>query len=335
MIELISFTGALKKVKNLNECHVLIGNGFSIACAPELFSYQGIHEVANANGLDNKVKRIFKALGTNDFEEVIQKMENSAKLINIYSKSYRDLAEKLIKDSKNLRKKLVETIALNHPMSPHDIPPERYLSCCAFLANFKKIFTTNYDLLLYWTCFRSRTFTSDDGFRNSGEHLTWNNCSTQNLFYLHGALHLYQNGNNIIKLAYKSTGEPLFIQINLELQDNKYPLIVTGGASEDKLSRILRNRYLKHCYQNLSKLKGALFIHGLSLADNDEHLLKAIETGKVKQLFISIHKDAGTPQNKRIIGKIEALRVQRDSKKPLETCYYDADSAAVWDGVVN
>ena len=331
IIQKLKFSEALQRVNNLNQCHILIGNGFSIACAPHLFSYQGIHEVASANGLDYKVRRIFKALKTTDFEKVIKEMENAAKLINIYSRSHVDLVHKLVGDAKNLRKKLVETIALNHPMSPHEIQPERYRSCWEFLANFNKIFTINYDLLLYWTCIRSEAFKIDDGFRNSGDYLKWDNYPTQNLFYLHGALHLYLNSGDIIKLAYSLTGEPLFIQINLELQDNRYPVIVTGGSSEDKLARIINNRYLKHCYNSFSRMKGALFIHGFSMSENDEHIIKTIENGKMKQLFVSLYQDAATPENKRIIGRIEALKAQRDSLSPLETYYYDAESAKVWD----
>lgn len=71
-----------------------------------------------------------------------------------------------------------------------------------------------------------------------------------------------------------------------------------------------------------------------SLADNDDHVLRAIVKGNARYLLVSLYGNADSPDNKAIIEKAEKLVVQRGPAKgkhqALSVIYYDAVSAKVW-----
>jgi hypothetical protein len=78
----------------------------------------------------------------------------------------------------------------------------------------------------------------------------------------------------------------------------------------------------------------AIVIYGHSLADNDDHVLRAIVKGNARYLVVSLYGKADSSANKAIIEKAENLVVQRGPAKgkhqALGVVYYDAASAKVW-----
>jgi len=168
-MNLLTFEDALKLSQNYNKRHLLLGNGFSIACRPNIFVYKKLFEQADFSSLSPNVKKAFDELGTSDFECVIKSLRSTAKVVSAYKKGS-DFAEELLKDAESVKELLVKTIAKSHPNCPTEIEDEEYLACQKFLSNFDTTYTLNYDLLLYWTnMFNSdaRKITSDDGFRTS------------------------------------------------------------------------------------------------------------------------------------------------------------------------
>jgi hypothetical protein len=243
-------------------------------------------------------------------------------------------------DADGLREVLVQAIAGSHPARPSDIPDSEYESCRRFLAPFERIYTVNYDLLMYWTQMHEPSevrLYHDDGFRKpeddtNAAYVTWDSSggSSQTTFYLHGGLHLVDTGIEIRKLTWTNTGIALIDQIQAALNDNLYPLFVSEGSSREKLTRIKHSDYLARSLRSLREIQGALFIYGLSLADNDEHVLKQIERGKVSHLFASLHGDARSPTNQLIMRRAKQLSARRARARPLSVAFYDAESAHVW-----
>ena len=96
---------------------------------------------------------------------------------------------------------VVQAIAQNHPEGPFEITDEQYGACRGFLANFNTTYSLNYDLLLYWVLMHTEmepAINNDDGFRTpedeeDADYVTWEveNTDRQNIFYLHGALHFF------------------------------------------------------------------------------------------------------------------------------------------------
>jgi hypothetical protein len=321
----------------------MLGNGFSIAIRPTIFSYNTLLERARESGrLTSEMARVFAKLGTTDFESVMEAYEKAAVLVSIHEGDNPRLADRLRRVASELRDVLAETIAANHPARPYEIGRKQYASCRRFLAHFDGcIYTLNYDLLLYWTFMQSEIppeLKSDDGFRHpvdqEQEYVVWEvqNSTHQRIFYLHGALHIFDAGAELLKYTWSKTEIPLVEQIRRALGQRKYPRIVTEGTCEQKLDKIQHSGFLNRAYRSFSEIGGSLFVYGHSFAENDEHLLKLIEGGKVKRLFVGLYGDANQPGNQDIIRRAWLMKQRREGiGRTLDVHFFDAQSALVWD----
>ena len=306
---------------------------------PILTFFEGAKDILNSN-----TKKVFETLNTTDFEAVMKYLLQAETLTKIYDPGNSILAQKFAEDANILRDILAKAIASNHPERMDEIPDGKFVSCRKFLSNFKKgkIYTLNYDLLLYWALMRSDidnlNVTRDDGFRfpsgDPKDYVVWDfgDARNQNLFYLHGALHIFDAGAEIQKYTWSNTGIALVDQIREALEENRFPIYVAEGTSDFKLNRILHNSFLIRGYRSLSEIGGSLFIFGHSLQENDDHVLKCIERNKVKKVCVSIFGGPNTSDNQYIINRANALAQGRKSKfdKGLEVQFFDAESAEVW-----
>ncbi|EOI6487336.1 DUF4917 family protein [Campylobacter jejuni] len=272
--------------------HLLLGNGFSMAYDKNRFSFTSLLQSAIDNGIieeNSNIHKIFKNNNTSDFEEVVKILENTSKILKIYTQDER-LCEQLSNDSEKLKNFLVDIITNNHP---NKIQNQKKLNSTAqFIENYQKIFTLNYDLLLYWVIHKIMQNRKDfkDGFGgNDGEYVVFDESKKDiTCFYLHGALHIFDNGNKIIKKTYSRTKKPLKEQITEELNNNRYPVFVSEGTSEQKKAKIIHNAYLNHCYKSLSYIDGDLIVFGTMLKSNDEHIQDAILKSKVKNIYFGV-----------------------------------------------
>lgn len=342
-IEILLFDDALEKSHELKgKRHVLLGNGFSIACRPDCFTYDALLNEATFLDPSFDVLEIFDLLETTDFEKVIDVLRLAATLADAYKTSDPSLSERLRSDAEVVRNALAQVLAANHPDLPYDIEESEYLAARQFLRHFERVYTLNYDMLLYWTIMKDLepAVPRNDGFTNpvdlDADYVAWEPYRTygkQRVFFLHGGLHLYDNGAELAKITWSRTEIPLLNQIRQALDEGRYPLIVTEGSAEAKATKILHNANLTHAIRSFSGITGSLFLYGLSLADNDEHLLQRIVAGKIDDLFVSIYGEKSSAENQQLIHHALTLADERASTKPrrpLEVHFFDASSANVW-----
>ena len=342
MPELLTFQTALKQAAGTP--HLLLGNGFSRACRNDLFAYDALFEKAKEQ-LSSTLMSAFEALDTTDFEKVMRALKETELLVKAYSPNNVDLAQDLKGDADSLRRILAAVIASNHPERSNEISDDQFQSCRAFLKNFRTFYTLNYDLLLYWTLMKDDVdelnLKCDDGFRQPDdgpeEYVVWDisDPGQQNVFYMHGALHVFDAGSEVQKYTWSNTGIALIDQIREALEADRYPIYVSEGASRSKLDRVMHSSYLIRGYRSLSQIANTLFVFGHSLQPNDDHVLKCIEDSKVSEIYVSIFGDPDTTDNQRIITRAKGLRSGRlksRRRKPpnLEVMFYDAASASVW-----
>lgn len=336
----VSFEKALELSQGQKQRHVLLGNGFSIACRKDIFQYGRLFERAHFDSVSPRIRRAFEVLATTDFERVIRALRDLATLLDVYVPSSSSVSAEIVREAEALREVLVTTIASSHPDRPGDISSEEYQHCKRFLGHFQRIFSLNYDLLLYWTLMQSEiepNLACDDGFRKPEDHydasyVTWEpeNTYEQNVYYLHGALHLFDAGAELQKYTWANTGIALIDQIRDALSKGFFPLFVAEGTSEEKIVRIRHSDYLAKGLRSLIPIKGALFLYGHSLADNDNHILRLIQHGRTSQLFVSLYGKPTSKSNAEIIRKAQGLALARGPKHELEVHFYDAESAEVW-----
>lgn len=339
MPEILTFEKAISLI-NGTKPHLLLGNGFSIACRPDIFVYNKLFERADFSALSKSARMSFDALGTTDFEKVIKALRDAEALLAVYVGSTSDIRQQMGLDANGLREVLVQAIASSHPDFPGALTESEYAHCKTFLTNFKTVYTLNYDLLLYWTQMHvaeDETPISDDGFRKpqddfEASYVTWepHQAHDQNTWYLHGALHVFDAGTEIQKYTWVNTGIRLTDQIRDALSRNYFPLFVAEGTSEEKLEKVRHSDYLAKGYRSFSEIGGSLFVYGHSLAGNDEHYLERIEQGKISQLFVGIHGNPNSENNKKIIRRAQAMPSKRRRGSKLEVHFYDTDSASVW-----
>jgi hypothetical protein len=352
---LLTFDQALQRAAPYTKRHLLLGNGFSIACEPGIFTYGSLFERARPE-MSAELLRVFDRLGTTDFEEVIRALQRASEIVPIYA-DVAAAAARMGADAEALKRALVTAVAGQHPARPNWIGDERYAACRRFLARFigtaagGKVYTLNYDLLLYWALMHEPEVDDglgldhDDGFRKDpddfeAEYVMWHgetHANSQNVHYLHGAMHLYDAGAQLQKYTWVNTGKPLVEQANEALAANLFPLFVAEGENSQKLAKIQHSAYLHHSYKSfcsecIQGARKAFFVYGHSLADSDRHIFDRIGRSKLAHLFISIFGDPDSPRNEAIRAAAERIAARRSAgAPPLNIDFYDAESAAVWD----
>lgn len=337
-MKILTFHQALQDSTICSKRHLLLGNGFSIACRPNIFAYGKLFEQADFSKVSPTAKYAFTALNTQDFERVIKALRDASAITLAYGDP--GLADTLHQDADKLRELLVETIAASHPAWPGELTEEEYRACREFLAHFNDVYTFNYDLLLYWVQMHvegAESPTSDDGFRTSEDdfdssYVVWEpgQSHEQNMWFLHGALHVFDSGVEIQKYTWRKTGVRLIDQIRDALKRDYFPLFVSEGTSAEKYERIRHNDYLAKAYRSFSEIQGALFIFGHSLADDDAHYLRQIRRGKTSRLYVGLYGDSASDANRQIIRKAGELALGRSNKRQLGVTFFDAASAKVW-----
>jgi hypothetical protein len=262
MVDLLSFDEALSDSAEVaNEPHLLLGNGFSISCRPTAFNYSALLDEATFDSAHGDVRAVFDLLGTTDFERVIELLRLAGALIDRYGPAS-DVADRLRHDAEVVREALAITLAARHPSLPFNISDDEYACARSFLSKFRKIYTLNYDMLLYWAVMQDLepAVSTNDGFTAAedpdADSVAWEpylDYGEQRLFFLHGGLHLYDAGAEISKITWSRTGIPLLDQIRGALAAGRYPLIVTEGNTQEKEAKILHNAYLNHAIRSFAR----------------------------------------------------------------------------------
>lgn len=107
MTKVLTFQEALLFYEEQSKRHLLLGNGFSIACRPNIFQYGKLFEQADFSKLSTSAKKVFHKLDTQDFEKVISILRDSAIALKAYEDVSAELLAKLSSDADSLRELLV------------------------------------------------------------------------------------------------------------------------------------------------------------------------------------------------------------------------------------
>jgi hypothetical protein len=127
----------------------------------------------------------------------------------------------------------------------------------------------------------------------------------QNLFFLHGAFHIYKDGKKIKKITQQSD-KALYDRLESILNHEEQE-IVCVFQSENKLDVIKRNEYLTKCYDKLEKLTGNLVILGSALSGNDTHIFEQVNKSRVENVFVSSIKF-----DEKLVEKVRGIFPQKN-----------------------
>ena len=335
---------SIEKSSGKRQFHLLLGNGFSMAYDSKIFSYNALHDfITNLDDAD--MNTILGVIETKNFEVIMQQLDNFSALIDAFGGDA-ELKAKVDSASSKLKNSLLGAVKALHPEHVFKIPEEQSLACSnflnIFLASGGHIFSTNYDLLLYWVLLRNRVIHHVDGFGRElenpdevakGEDQQWSeliwgkNKNEQNAFYVHGALPFFDTGIEIVKEEYDAMHYKLE-NISGRMEAGEYPVFVTAGNGKEKLSHIMHNHYLSWCYDHLCGIEGSLVTYGFNFGPYDEHIIEAINRAakegrnihpKLVSMYIGVYSEEDLTHIKQIQGKFKCkVRI------------FDAKTVDVW-----
>lgn len=260
--------------------NLITGNGFSV-CIDRCFSYNSLYEFAEnqTNILTPDVLQIFRSFNnTTNFEEVLDRL-NTAKTI-LSSLGYNDVVTELEAKYDIVKTALIECVNRLHPGRADHINRLRALT--AHLATYENIYTTNYDLLLYWSIMEGEALFKD---------YFWNAATTFDLddtalagtqhkclvHYIHGALPLFKTDRSTRKIKATAT-RSLLERITENMESRELPLFISEGNFQDKLRKIRSSDYLNFCLEKLGDTRENIVVFGHSLSPQyDRHLLDEIK----------------------------------------------------------
>ena len=322
MPEVITFQEAVQRTQGQDRT-LLIGNGFSA----QYFSYANLLTEAGLEA-GGPIRNLFDNLGTVDFEAVVRSLEDAV----IVERSYQndEHAGELETDAQRVREALVQAVRTTHP-EHRENPALDYSSPAAFLRQFEKVFTLNYDLLLYWVILEQGRLS--DGFglgepsangRFRGPFREDANCS---VFNVHGGLHLFQNSVGDVEKALNG-GDGVVATIASEItQRRRLPIYVAEGTWQSKLKKINSVGYLRHCLQALRQNTATVFIYGHSAADNDTHIYDAIFRSEAGHVYFGVYEPI-EEKTRRLDGELS--RYSRIAGNRVQYTLYDSGTANVW-----
>lgn len=267
---------------------LLLGNGFSINVW-DRFGYKSLYEVAKGddveNSLDAQSMALFERLNSTNFEEVLRVLFH-ARLVDEQLGSPQSASiEDLYTSTKNAL-----AAAVNYSHVPHDMRGLPAINLA--FRSYNKIFTTNYDLIPYWAIMHEDTWRFKDLFWGDGNTFdpkdTAVNADRCVISYLHGAIHLVELPNGRTKKLTANGLDSLTSLFDLG-HPEYFPLFISEGTSEHKLSRIKRNDYLRFSFEKFQALDGSLVVLGQSLhKDYDQHLLDALRDSNLGSIAVGV-----------------------------------------------
>ena len=311
----------IKKWEDIKELfpkwdNVLIGNGFSTNIWDD-YAYKSLRQESAKRKIEpvltDEILQIFEAFSTDNYEEILK----AVTVTSIVQKSlgHIDQLENLNKIYESVRKNLFNTVYAVHVPFDH-LDKE---AIAKELTRFRKVFTTCYDLIPYWSVWNSSykdrmiDFLWDNNHFDITRTENFYPSTTTAFYYLHGALHLRKKLAGRVNKVRRSLVElPDADDFKYCENETIFPLFISEGSGKAKKEVIERDNYLGFCYKELSIIKDNLLIIGHSLDEiYDEHLLEAIcKNSHLKRIAISIYFKNENDDNDILAEKIK-IRLPR------------------------
>lgn len=325
--------------------HLIMGNGFSMAYDHKIFSYNALYDFIDKLQ-DPTLSKLFEVINTKNFEQVMRQLDNFIEMAKAFDEDGK-LVDALIGANQLLQKSLIDAVSSLHPEHVFEVSEEKSKSCFAFLNEYLekegKVFSTNYDLLLYWVLLRNQPQHANDGFGREhlnpvetrrgqegaeyGELFWGKNKEEQKIFHVHGTLPIFDTGIAIEKEVYRDRNY-LLENIKERMIKKDYPVFVTAGDGVEKLKHIYHNRYLTYCYDHLCNITGSLVSFGFNFGEYDYHIIDAVNIASKRgaqsgEKLFSIYIGVYSEQDLEYIKSIQA-------KFDCKVNVYNSQTANIW-----
>jgi hypothetical protein len=281
---------------------LLVGNGASRALW-EGFDYRSLYHRASAavdHPLDEDDVALFHELGGRNFELVLSSLLNARRVCEVLGLEILHLRDRY----RSIQRALREALVSAH-IGWQQIPHQTLTALRTHYRSYKAIYTTNYDLVLYWAVMSAPARPEEFVDFFWGAEVTFDPLDTEvrfetatSVFYLHGALHLRRQSSGVTR---KETAhdQDLLNALSVPFSANETPLIVTEGSSREKERAIRSSDYLAFTLDKLGSEDLPMVIFGQGLGSQDEHIARAIRGTGDRRIAVGIHASPNTADRKR------------------------------------
>lgn len=266
---------------------LLLGNGASRVIWSE-FKYDSLLERAKGlsplDRISDTDQSLFDSFETTNFETVLSALSATDKVLDAIDKHDKEIMNRY----RRIRSALVKAVHGIH-VEHAKIPDTTLNTIGQELNRYDFVYSTNYDLILYWSMvnfglsnFKDYFFCSGPCF-NPSDTDVWGKVTK--VLFIHGGLHLYiDDDGSSCKMT--AGGGTLLSNFELEMT---IPLFISEGDHKSKLSAIYRSDYLAFAYFCLAQHSGPLVIFGQALGESDKHLVDAIKRARITDLVIGVY----------------------------------------------
>jgi hypothetical protein len=261
-----------------------MGNGSSCAVSSR-FAYRSLYDVAPLTSDD---RELFDALGTTNFEEVLDHLRTAS----LVCRQLGHRSSEVRRRYDSIRDALLAAVHAHHVDWSEADAGDRLLQIRNALRAYEAVFTTSYDLLVYWAIMNAGT-PPGAGFGD----LFWNSSHVFDpfdtepfdnktlVYWLHGGLHLYRKRNGETKKRI-NLGPGLLASFG---RPNRVPLFVSEGTWQQKRRAIRRSDYLEHVFITFAATEGPLVVFGQALGKSDHHLVEAVKRCPTRDIAYAVH----------------------------------------------
>jgi hypothetical protein len=298
---------------------LLLGNGQSRAVWNR-FDYGSLLDAAASGRINHPLSdqdcSVFDAFKTDNFEQVLGALDQAQKVAQAVNTNP-DFLMEVGACSGRIRRALIQAVHWVH-LRRDQLSDEVLGKIAEEILCYDAVFTTNYDLIVYWALMnwvdcggdrnRFRDFLFWTDFSSNARH-TFHLVAAEaalndgrrrtNLFFLHGALHLVRLPNGVEAKLTKNE-DSLLDQFYQLVANGSLPLFVSGGDWKDKRRSIRSSRYLEFCLMSLERYDRPLVILGHSMSDLDKHIRELIARWGRRKVAIGIRNGRKEKLVKRI-----------------------------------
>jgi hypothetical protein len=151
--------------KKKRSAHLLLGNGFSMAYDPKIFSYNALYDFITSLK-DPVLVGVMQAMQTKNLELMMAQLRTLSAVLQVLEAD-QSLKAKVDAAHEGLQTSLIDAIKSLHPEHVFKVSDEKSAACAKFVNRFLQrggsVFTSNYDLLLYWVLRRQSVPNACDG----------------------------------------------------------------------------------------------------------------------------------------------------------------------------
>lgn len=269
------------------EAVLLCGNGLSVNIWPA-FAYGSLFEHARDDGLTAKDLELFA--GTENFERVLSDLNTAIRVNETLSQPTDAIYERY----RSIQRGLGHAVREVH-LTRTQVPDNVLKRIRDEIVSYEWIFSTSYDLLLYWAMGCGGSFSPFiDHFGHTGLRFDADRSDVYEgevpVYFLHGALHLVVSGSGVTWKLRRNAMQSVLDQFGEPIDDDPQarPLLVSEGTARDKLRAIEGNAYLANALQTLRELELPVVVFGSSLGRQDDHLLDALNEHPKRPIAVSL-----------------------------------------------